>query len=95
MIKEIFSRLRPHFQIPDDVPIRKGDIGKKCYDGRLFDVGFYQTAFIARLRLPISTLHCRLASYMGVSINQITPNAWRIFIRVEVLWVSLVEVIAP
>lgn len=42
----VFSRLRPHFQIPDDVPIRKGDLGEKCYDGRSSDIGFYETAFI-------------------------------------------------
>ena len=29
MNNEIFSRLMPRFQIPDDVPIRKGDIGEK------------------------------------------------------------------
>ena len=47
MSDEVFSRLRPHFQIPDDVPIRKGDLGEKCYDGRSSDVAFYETAFIA------------------------------------------------
>nr|POF02444.1 hypothetical protein CFP56_28054 [Quercus suber] len=38
---EIFSRLKPHFQIPNDVPIRKSDIGEKCYDGRLSDEKSY------------------------------------------------------
>lgn len=75
MSDKVFSRLRPRFQIPDDVPIRKGDLREKCYDGRSSDVGFYETAFIAGLCLPLSFLHRRLASYIGVSVNQIAP--WR------------------
>ena len=86
MSDKVFNRLRPYFQILDNVPIRKGDIGGKCYDRRSFDVGFYGTSFIAGLCLPLSSLHHRLASYMGVSISQIAPNAWRIFIGAEVLW---------
>ena len=82
---KVFSNLRPCFQILDDVPIRKGNIGEKCYNGRSPDVGFYETAFIARLRLPLSSLHRQLASYMGISVSQIAPNAWRIFIEAEVL----------
>ena len=66
---EVFSRLRPHFQIPNNVSIRKGDVGEKCYDGRSLDVGFYKTTFIAGLRLPLSTLHRQLASYVGVFVS--------------------------
>ena len=69
MSDEVFSRLRPRFQIPNNVPIRKGDLGEKCYDGRSLDVGFYKTTFIAGLRLPLSTLHRQLASYLGVSVS--------------------------
>ena len=76
---------RSHFQIPDNVPIRKGDLGEKCYDGRSSDVGFYEAAFIARLRLPLSTLHCRLVSNLGMSVTQITPNT----IEAKVLWGQL------
>ena len=45
--------------------------------------------FIAGLRLPLSTLHRRLAFYLGISVSQIAPNAWRIFIKAEVLWGQL------
>ena len=68
------------------MPIRKGHSGEKCYTGGSSDVGFYKTAFIARLLLPLTSLHCRLAAYMVVSVCQIDPNAWRIFIGAEVLW---------
>ena len=69
MSDEVFSRPRPRFQILNNVPIRKGDVGEKCYDGRSLDVGFYKTTFIAGLRLPLSTLHRQLASYLGVSVS--------------------------
>ena len=86
MSDKIFGRLRPPFQIPDNVPIRKGVIGEKCYEERPSDVGFYETTFIARPRIPLSSLHRQLVSFIGVSVSQITPNARRIFIGAEVPW---------
>lgn len=73
MSEEVLSRLRPHFQNLDDVPIRKGHGGEKCYIGSSLDVGFYETAFIAGLRLPLTSLQRQLAAYMGVSVYQIAP----------------------
>nr|POE82319.1 hypothetical protein CFP56_50290 [Quercus suber] len=69
MSDKVFSRLRPRFQIPDNVPIRKCDLGEKCYDGKSSDIGFYEAMFIAGLHLPLSTLHCQLAFYLGISIG--------------------------
>ena len=42
--------------------------------------------FTVGLRLPLLALHSQLATFLGLSVNQITPNAWRIFIRAEILW---------
>ena len=89
MSDEVFGTLRPCFQIPDNVPIRKGDLGEKCYDGKSSEVHFYEAMFIAGLRLPLSILHHQLASYLCVSVIQIASNAWRIFIGAEVLWGQL------
>ena len=75
MTKDVFSRLRPRFQIPDDMPIMKGHRGEKCYTEGSSDVGFYEVAFIIGLPLPLTSLHRQLTAYMGVSICQITPNA--------------------
>ena len=58
----------------------------KCYIGKIADVGMYGTMFAAGLRLPLTTLHRLLANFLGLSISQIAPNTWRIFIRVEILW---------
>ena len=46
----------------------------------------YDTMFSAGLRLPLTTLQHQLADFMGLSISQIAPNAWRIFIGAEILW---------
>lgn len=62
---------------------------EKCYIGRSSDMGFYETAFIAELSLPLSSLCRQLATYMGIFVSHIAPNAWRIFIVVKVLWCQL------
>ena len=86
MTNEVFERLRPCFRILDNIPIRKAYTGEKCYTGDTEDIGFYEAAFIAGLRLPRSEIHHRLANHLGISICQIAPNTWRIFIRAKVLW---------
>ena len=68
MTKDIFSRLRPYFQIPDDIPIRMARKNEKCYSGKTTDVGFYEALFIAELRFPLTKLHHQLADYLDVSI---------------------------
>lgn len=57
---EVFNRLRPRFQIPKDVPIRKVDKREKCYTGESYEVSFYEVVFIAGLRLPFSYLYHQL-----------------------------------
>ena len=46
----------------------------------------YDTMFAVGLRLPLTALHRQLADFLDLSINQIAPNAWRIFISAEILW---------
>ena len=45
----------------------------------------YDTMFAVGLRLPLTALHQKLAIFLGLFISQIAPNAWRIFIRPEIL----------
>ena len=40
----------------------------------------------AGLRFPLSSLHRELLKYLGLFVNQISPNAWRVFIAMEVLY---------
>ena len=83
---EVFSRLHPRFQILDNIPLRMARKREKCYSRWTVDVGFYKAIFLARLRLPPTELHRQLADHLGVSVSQIYHNAWRIFLRAEVLW---------
>ena len=52
-------------------------------------MGMYDAMFAAGLRLPLTALHRQLVDYLGLSVNQITPNVWRTFIGAEILWGSL------
>ena len=45
--------------------------------------------FAAGLRLPLTVLHRQLADFLGLSVSQIAPNAWRTFIGAGILWRSL------
>ena len=58
---------------------------KYYYEG-LEDVGIYEQMLKAGLKFPLSTLHRHFLQYLGFSINQISQNAWRVFLSVEVLY---------
>jgi len=62
---------------------------EKCYLGKTADIGMYDAMFTTGLRLPLMELHRQLANYLGLFVSQITPNVWRIFIGVEVIWGQL------
>ena len=38
------------------------------------------------LRFPLNALYCELLKCLGLSVNQISSNAWRIFIAMEILY---------
>ena len=50
------------------------------------DISMYDAMFTTGLRLPLMTLDCQLAIFLGLSVSQIAPNAWTIFIGAEILW---------
>ena len=89
MSDKIFSELRVRYQIPEHIPIRLPYENEKCYMGRIADVGKYNAMFVAGLRLPLTALHRQLVDFLGLSVSQIAPNAWRTFIGAEILWGSL------
>ena len=87
MIKEAhFKTLRANYQIPDYIPIRLPYKSEKCYYERVDGVGVYKQVLKAGLRFPLNSLHCELLKYLGLSVNQISLNAWRVFIAMEVLY---------
>ena len=86
-IKEAHLKtLRANYQIPYYIPIHLPYKSKKCYYEGVDDVGVYEQVLKAGLRLPLNSLHRELLKYLGLSVSQISPNAWRIFIAMEVLY---------
>ena len=85
MNDKFFSELRVRYQIPEHIPIRLPYENNKCYTGRTVDTGMYDAMFASGLRLPLTALHYQLVNYLGLSVSQIAPNAWRTFIGAEIL----------
>ena len=86
---KVFKELRTRYQIIEHIPIRLPRENERCYLGRTADVGMYDAMFAAGLRLLLTALHRQLADFLGLSVSQIAPNAWRTFIGAEILRKSL------
>ena len=86
MSYKVFNELHTRFQIPDYIPLRLPRKNERCYIGKTANIGMYEAVLAAGLRLPLTALYHQLADFMGLSVSQITPNVWRIFIMAEILW---------
>ena len=86
-----FSTFRANFQIPNNIPIRLPYVSEKCYYKGVEGVGVYEQMLKAGLRFPLSTLYRELLNYLGLSVNQISPNAWRVFIAMEILYGAMID----
>ena len=86
-----FNTFRVNFQIPDHIPIRLPYVSEKCYYDGVEGVGVYEQMLKAGLRFPLSRLHRELLKYLGLSVNQISPNAWRVFIAMEILYGAMTD----
>ena len=86
-----FSTFRANFQIPDYIQIRLPYVSEKCYYYGVEGVGVYEQMLKARLRFPLSTLHRELLNYLGLSVTQISPNVWRVFIAMEILYSAMTD----
>ena len=86
-----FNTFRANFQIPDYIPIRLPYILEKCYYKGVEGVGVYEQMLKVGLRFPLSTLHRELLKYLGLSVTQISPKAWRVFIAMEILYGAMTD----
>ena len=50
------------------------------------EVGVYEQVLKAGLRFPLNSLKRELLKHLGLSVSQISPNAWKVFIAMEVLY---------
>ena len=46
----------------------------------------YEQVLKVGLRFPLNSLKRELLQHLGLSVSQISPNAWRVFIAMEVLY---------
>ena len=81
----VFKELHTRYQIPEHIPIRLPKENERCYSRRTADVSMYDAMFAVGLRIPLTALHRQLADFLGFSVIQIAPNAWRTFIGAEIL----------
>ena len=86
-----FKTLRENYQIPENIPIRLPYTSEKCYYDGIEGVGIYEQMLKAGLRFPLSTLHRELLKCLGLSVNQVSPNVWRIFITMEILYGAMLD----
>ena len=84
-----FKTLRDNYQIPDSIPICLPYKSKKCYYDGVEGVREYEQMLKEGLRFPLSSLYRDLLKYLGLSVNQVSPNAWRVFIAMEVLYCAM------
>ena len=83
--------LRDNFQIPNDIPIHLSYKSKRCYYDGVEGVGVYEQMLKAGLRFPLSSFHHELLKYLGLSVNQVSPNALKVFIAMEVLYSAMID----
>ena len=70
-----FKTLRDNFQVPDNIPIRLPYKSEKCYYEGMEGVRVYEQMLKVGLRFPLSSFHRELLKYLGLSVNQVSPNA--------------------
>ena len=70
-----FKTFRDNYQIPDSIPIHLPYKSEKCYYDGVKGVGVYEQMLKVGLRFLLSSLHRELLKYLGLSVNQVSPNA--------------------
>ena len=61
--------------IPDNIFVHLPYESEKCYYEGLEGVEEYEQMLKAGLRFPLSSLHRELLQHLGLSVNQVSPNA--------------------
>ena len=86
-----FKTLRENYQIPENIPIRLPYKSEKCYYDSVEGVGIYEQMLKAGLRFPLNALHREHLKCLGLSVNQVSLNVWRIFIAMEILYGAMLN----
>ena len=91
-IKETpFKTLREKYQILVNIPLCLPYKSEKCCYMGVEGIGVYKQMLKAGIRFPLSAFHYRLLQYLGLAVTQISPNTWRVFLGVEVLYEAMLD----
>ena len=77
--------LRRWYQFPDDLNPRLVVHGEWCCNP-CFGVGIYEAYLLVGLRLPLNAFSREILNRLGIGINQLHPNAWRLIIFMQIFW---------
>ena len=86
-----FKTLKENYQILENIPILLPYKSERCYYDGVEGVGIYEQMLKAGLRFPLNALHRELFKCLGLFVNQVSPNAWRIFIAIEILYGTMLD----
>ena len=83
MDEKKLNSLRGWYQILDDLKPRLATPGEWCCTPNL-GVGIYEAYLLGGLRLPLNAFVGEILYRLGIGINQLNPNAWRLIIFMQV-----------
>ena len=86
-----FKTFRKNYQIPKNIPIHLPYKSEKCYYDGVEGVSIYKQILKAGLRFSLNTLHRELLKCLGLFVNQVSSNAWRIFLAMEILYGAMTD----
>ena len=82
--KSKLNSLRSWYQIPDNLNPHLAVYGELCCNPH-FGVGIYKAYLLGGLRLPLNAFAREILHRLGIGINQLNPNAWRLIISMPIL----------
>ena len=80
-----FDSLRSWYKIPEDLNPCLAVCGEWCCTPQ-FGVCIYEVYLLGGLRLPLNAFVREILHRLGLGINQLNPNAWRLIISMQTLW---------
>ena len=82
--KRLYS-LRGKYKILDELNPRLIVRNEKCFSPNS-RVSVYEAYLLGGLRLTFNAFDREILHRLGVGLNQLNPNAWRLIVSIQVLW---------
>ena len=79
-------KLRDKYQIPNEVHTHLPTLGEWCCTLNSPRVGIYEAYLLGGLRLPLNAFARELLRGLGIGLNQLNLDSWRIIVSMQVLW---------